>query len=138
MSTHHFSTLYTMLPHHLIKDKLIDLTERRFSREKALFPSDVYKKYKLWSCQNVCEALVYLLDNTFIRFGTKVCRQIVFLVPLFVCFARVSFCPLSLPLGVGGWLRFVITLDFSINIFFLHFFSYLAFLFAFFSRIVEN
>ena len=25
-----------------------------------------------------------------------------------VCFARVSFCPFSLPLGVGGWLRFVI------------------------------
>ena len=25
----------------------------------------------------------------------------------FVCFARVSFCPFSLPLGVGGWLRFV-------------------------------
>ena len=29
-------------------------------------------------------------------------------VHLFVCFALVSFCPLSLPLGVGGWLRFVI------------------------------
>ena len=30
------------------------------------------------------------------------------LVHLFVCFAHVSFCPLSLPIGVGGWLRFVI------------------------------
>ena len=29
----------------------------------------------LWSCQNVCEALFYLLDNIFIRFGTKVYRQ---------------------------------------------------------------
>ena len=30
---------------------------------------------------------------------------------VFVCafvFARVCFCPFSLPLGVGGWLRFVI------------------------------
>ena len=26
----------------------------------------------------------------------------------FVCFVRVSFCHFSLPLGVGGWLRFVI------------------------------
>ena len=25
----------------------------------------------------------------------------------FVCFVRVSFCRFSLPLGVGGWLRFV-------------------------------
>ena len=26
----------------------------------------------------------------------------------FVCFARVNFCPVSLPLGVRDWLRFVI------------------------------
>ena len=30
-----------------------------------------------WSCQNVCEALIYLLDNVYIRFGTKLYRQIV-------------------------------------------------------------
>ena len=30
------------------------------------------------------------------------------LVHLFVCFAQVSFCPSSLPLGVGGWLWFEI------------------------------
>ena len=87
MSTYDFSTLYTTLPHHLIKDKLIDLIEHTFSREKALylackdqrafFTSDVYKKYNLWSRQKVCEALVYLLDNIFIRFGTKLYRQII-------------------------------------------------------------
>ena len=53
LSTYDFSTLYIMLPHHLIKDKLIDLIEHTFSREKALhlvcndqsasFTSDVYK-----------------------------------------------------------------------------------------------
>ena len=37
------------------------------------------------------------------------------LVHLFVCFVRVSLCPLTLLLGVGGSLRFVN--DFSINIF---------------------
>ena len=35
LSTYDFSTLYTTLPHNLIKDKLIDLIERP-SREKAL------------------------------------------------------------------------------------------------------
>ena len=29
------------------------------------------------SCQNICEALTYLIDNIFIRFGTKLYRQIV-------------------------------------------------------------
>ena len=33
LSTFDFSTLYTTLPHHLIKDKLIDLINRTFIRE---------------------------------------------------------------------------------------------------------
>ena len=31
--------------------------------------------HNLWSCQKVCDALVYLLDNIYIRFGTKLYRQ---------------------------------------------------------------
>ena len=33
--------------------------------------------YNLWSCQKVCEALTFLLDNIYIRFGSKLYRQIV-------------------------------------------------------------
>ena len=33
--------------------------------------------YKLWSCQNVCGALSYLLNNIYIRSGNKLSRQIV-------------------------------------------------------------
>ena len=83
MSTYDFSTLYTTLPHHPIKDKLIDLIEHTFSREKAcndqraFFTSDLYNNYNLWSCQNVCEVLVYLLDNIVTRFETKLYRQII-------------------------------------------------------------
>ena len=36
-----------------------------------------YRGYHLWSCQNVCGALSFLLDNIYIRFGTKLYRQIV-------------------------------------------------------------
>ena len=39
------------------------------------FTSDVYNNHNLRSCQKVCDALVYLLDNIFIRFGTKLSRQ---------------------------------------------------------------
>ena len=37
LSTYDFSILYTTLQHHLIKDKLIDLIELKFSQEKALY-----------------------------------------------------------------------------------------------------
>ena len=46
--------------------------------KKAFVTSaDHYRGYHLWSCQNVCDALSFLLDNIYIRFGTKLYRQIV-------------------------------------------------------------
>ena len=41
------------------------------------FTSEQPKRYKLSSCQKMCDALHYLLDNIFIRFGSKLYRQIV-------------------------------------------------------------
>ena len=86
LSTYDFSTLYTILPHNLIKEKLKDLTEWSFQREDsqniacneidAFFTPEHQTRYKLWSCQNMCAALTYLLDNIFIRFGTKLYRRI--------------------------------------------------------------
>ena len=35
------------------------------------------KKIHAWSCQNVCDALTFLLDIIFIRFGTKLYRHVV-------------------------------------------------------------
>ena len=89
LSTFDISTLYTTLPHNLIKEKLLNLIERTFYKKegklylacndkKAFFTSaDHYRGYHLWSCQNVCDALSFLLDNIYIRFGTKLYRQIV-------------------------------------------------------------
>ena len=36
-----------------------------------------HRGYKLWSCQNVCDAFSYLLDDIYIIFGNKLYRQIV-------------------------------------------------------------
>ena len=41
------------------------------------FTSEQPKKYHAWTCQNVCVALTFSLDNIFIRFGTKLYRQVV-------------------------------------------------------------
>ena len=39
--------------------------------------SEQPKRFKLWSFQKVCDALHFLLDNIFIRFSSKLYRQIV-------------------------------------------------------------
>ena len=89
-----------------IKDKLIDLINRTFIRENTqylacneectFFTSDMYNNHNLWSCQNVCDAVVYLLDNIFIRFWTKLYRQLlvfrwelIVLLLLQICFVFV-------------------------------------------------
>ena len=73
LSTYDFSTVSTTLPHNLIKEKLTELIEQTFNRvgslyliKNALFTSEQLKRYKLWSCQKMCDALHYLLDNIFI------------------------------------------------------------------------
>ena len=84
MSTYDFSTLYTTLPHNLIKEKILDLIEWTFYKKegkrylacndkKVFFTSaDHYRGYHLWSCQNVFKNLC----NIYIRFDTKLYRQI--------------------------------------------------------------
>ena len=44
---------------------------------REFFTSTDHRGYKLWSCQNVRDALSYLLDNINIKFGNKLYRQIV-------------------------------------------------------------
>ena len=70
-----------------MKDKLIDLIERTFNGEgrNAFFTSENPKKYHAWSCQNVCDALTFLLDHIFIRFGTKLHRQVVGIPMVTIC-----------------------------------------------------
>ena len=65
----------------------MDLIERAFQREgslyiacndkNAFFTSDAVRNYNLWLCQKVSDALTFLLDNIYIRFGSKLYRQIV-------------------------------------------------------------
>ena len=71
----------------MVKEKLINLIEWAFGREglpyiacnerRAFFTSGDAGRCRLWSCRGVCGALVCLLDNIYIRFGTKLCGQIV-------------------------------------------------------------
>ena len=73
ISTYDFSTLYTTLPHHLINEKLTSLIQKTFAREnatflacsfdRAFFTNNIVKRYTMWTCDEVCKALSFLLDN---------------------------------------------------------------------------
>ena len=86
MSTYDFLLYILPCPTILLRIKLVDLIERPFQREgslyiacndrNAFFTSDAVRNYKLWSCQKVCEALTFLLENIYIRLGCKLYRQI--------------------------------------------------------------
>ena len=84
LSTYDFSTLST-LPHKIIKEKLLNLIERAFKNEgtlylacnnkKAIFTSTDQRGYKLWSCQNVCDAFriswIIFTSDLVIRYTDK-------------------------------------------------------------------
>ena len=87
LSTYDFSTLHTNLPHNFIKDELIDLIEKTFQREgspylacndrNAFLLRKNLKNIMHGLVKNVLYALIFLLDNIFIRFGSKLYRQVV-------------------------------------------------------------
>ena len=70
MSRYDFSTLYTTLPHHLIKDKLIDLINRTFIRENTQYMA-CNKEY----------VFVSLLMYTIITIYGRVKKSV---IPLFI------------------------------------------------------
>ena len=87
ISTYDFSTLYTSLPHNLIKQKLSSLVSKIFknrghnflacSESKAFFTDAPTKKYTLFTCDECIESLNFLIDNIFVRCGNHIYKQII-------------------------------------------------------------
>ena len=86
IATYDFSTLYTTVPHYLIRNKRVDLIEITFRQEEVLYLAcDEERAFFLLmnikymidrrTCQKVTDAFIYLLDNIYIRFGSKLYRQ---------------------------------------------------------------
>ena len=69
LSTYDFSTLYTTLPHHLIKDKLVDLINRTF----------IWKNTQYLACNEECafSLLMYIIITIYGRVKKSV-------MPLFI------------------------------------------------------
>ena len=68
LHSHHFSTLYTTLPHHLIEDKLIALIEHRLTREKTLYLACNEERFLfLFSLLMYIKMINYGPVNTFVK-----------------------------------------------------------------------
>ena len=87
VSSFDFSTLYTSLPHDLIKAKVLSLVNWCFNRESktylctsakaGFFSNKKYDSYKCWSCAELCEAFTFLMENIYVQFDGMVYQQIV-------------------------------------------------------------
>ena len=87
VSSFDFSTLYTSLPHDLIKAKVLSLVNWCFNRESktylctsdkaGFFSNKKYDSYKCWSCAEFCEAFTFLMENIYVQFDGMVYQQIV-------------------------------------------------------------
>ena len=87
VSSFDFSTLYTSLPHDLIKAKVLSLVTWCFNRESktylctsdkaGFFSNKKYDSYKCWTCAELCEAFTFLMENIYVQFEGMVYQQIV-------------------------------------------------------------
>ena len=76
LSTYDFSTLYTALPHNLIKEKFINLIELLKGKVHLILPVTKGRFSSLLETQNdihfgLVKTCANPLDNIYIRFGTK-------------------------------------------------------------------
>ena len=88
ISSFDFSTLYTSLPHDLIKAKVLSLVKWCFNRESktylcitdkaGFFSNKKYDSYTCWTCTEIYEAFTFLMENIYmyVQFDGMVYQQI--------------------------------------------------------------
>ena len=90
VQTFDFSTLYTSIPHHLLKSRISNLVQKCFQKErwsvrythikvtraKGYFTHDINGgKDNMYTADNVCKTIEFLLDNIFVQFGGRLFCQ---------------------------------------------------------------
>ena len=86
-SSFDLSTLYTSLPHDLIKAKVLSLVKWCFNRESktylctsdkaGFFSNKKYGSYTYWTCTELCEAFTFLMEYIYVKFDGMVYQEIV-------------------------------------------------------------
>ena len=92
VQTFDFSTLYTSIPHDLLKSRISNLVHNAFrkkdgsvrythskvTREKGYFTHDINGGGdNMYTADNICKMIEFLIDNIFVQFGGRLFRQVI-------------------------------------------------------------
>ena len=91
IQTFHFSTLYTSIPHDLLKSRMNNIINNAFKhkngatrythikvgRNKSHFTSDPLNGDNKYTANDICKMIEFLVDNIYVRFGGQLFRQMV-------------------------------------------------------------
>ena len=89
--TFDFSTLYTSIPHDLLKYGMNNIIHNAFKhkngatrytrikvcRNKSYFTSDLLNCDNKYTANDICKIIEFLVDNIYIRFGGQLFQQVV-------------------------------------------------------------
>ena len=91
IQTFDFSTLYTSIPHDLLKSRMNNIINNAFKhkngatrythikvgRNKSHFTSDPLNGDNKYTANDICKMIEFLVDNIYIRFGGQLFQQMV-------------------------------------------------------------
>ena len=92
VQTFDFSTLYTSIPHDLLKSRISNLVHNAFrkkdgsvrythiklTRAKGYFTHDINGgRDNMFTADSICEMIEFLIDNIFVQFGGLLFRQVI-------------------------------------------------------------
>ena len=91
IKTFNFSTLYTSIPHDLLKSRMNSITNNAFKhknggtrythikvcRNKSYFTSDPLNGDNKYTADDICKMIEFLVDNIYVRFGGQLFQQMV-------------------------------------------------------------
>ena len=91
IQTFDFSTLYTSIPHDLLKSRMTNIINNAFKhkngatrythikvgRNKSHFTSDPLNGDNKYTANDICKMIEFLVDNIYVRFGGQLFRQMV-------------------------------------------------------------
>ena len=89
IQTFDFSSLYTSIPHDLLKSCMNSIISNAFKykngatrythvkvgRNKSYFTSDPLNGHNKYTANDICKMIEFLVDNIYVRFGGQLFRQ---------------------------------------------------------------